>query len=181
MKRNFSISPGIPVVSPFAKGVEGDFSGGPGLIEKRHGNAAFTETCSIDVSGNCPRFAAAKKSTPYYSDEQPDGYNMTIFYNDMDDDEFSDYSGVYFPDLQDANIGVANGGYYLDGHPYISYSFSRGEPSECRDSTVYFYSLSKVPDSINAPEVFRIQLNEIHTTNNCLSDTAVYTYDKYNK
>lgn len=137
----------------------------------------------LDEQANTPRFAEAKVSSPYYSDDlSPLGYTVNLFYNDIDSTGFYDpavYSGGrVYPDLKDsATFGMHNGGYLLDGIPYLSYTYTNGAAGRFDDSSRSFFSL--VPNDTVA-DVIKVLLDSTFLYRDSILTKTFYKYDPRN-
>ncbi|MEZ5357211.1 MAG: RHS repeat-associated core domain-containing protein [Candidatus Zixiibacteriota bacterium] len=141
----------------------------------------------LDAGANTPRFARASISTPYYEGvgNGPNGYSISYYYNDLDDNDFQDPYGdgtLILPDLQDEGLyGEPNGGYLLDGYAYLVYDSSLEESSQDlpHDAVNYYYSLKKFTNHSDASP--RIQLDSTSTLTKGVQNTVSYTYDAYGR
>ncbi|MEZ5359625.1 MAG: RHS repeat-associated core domain-containing protein [Candidatus Zixiibacteriota bacterium] len=134
----------------------------------------------LDKSSTAPRFARTSVSLPYFDGiETSDGFQVHCFYNDIDNNTFSvsGIPGFTFPDLESSSIfGLSNGGYLLDGLEYLQYSYSAGDNSSvCNDSIRSYYSVYH-PDGY-PDQVFRIQLDSVHTRKDLLASDVRFTYE----
>lgn len=143
---------------------------------------------SVGPDGTTPRFCKAEVSTPYYAHENsPEGWTVSYFYNDTSEITISDghyASSVTMPDLQENEVapfyGVRNGGYLLDGKPYLTYSYTSGyDETENVDYTLYKYQLFTTPDAQYVPDVYRIQLVETNSKTDGVATKEIYTYNSY--
>ncbi len=135
----------------------------------------------LDRGAKTPRFARAKVSTPFFAGETPDGYSLHFYYNDVDSTDFYNndiFDSVprRFLNLKDADrFGMDNGGFYLDGVEYLSYSYSVGDlATKKQDSSISYYSVHEPP---NAPvDVYRVRLDSVHTRQDSLTTDVQYVY-----
>ncbi len=134
----------------------------------------------LDKASFAPRFARTAVSLPYYDGiETTDGFQVHCYYNDIDDSTFSvsGIPGFSFPDLESSAVfGLSNGGFLMDGLEYLQYSYSAGDDSTvCNDSVRSYYSVyhpSGYPD-----QVFRVQLDSVHTRKDLLAADIQYAYE----
>lgn len=134
----------------------------------------------LDKSGTTPRFARTRISTPYFPGDDPDGYSVHYFYNDIDNTGFPNaaiYNEMEFPDLESTSrYNVSNGGYRLDGLEYLSYSYSPNDlPSAQIDSTLNYYSLQEA--ATDGSNVYRLIIDSIHTRRDGTPQDTYFLYD----
>ncbi len=136
----------------------------------------------LDQSATTPRFARVKATTPYFSGDSPDGYSVHFFYNDVDSAEF--YNDTIFDSIprallnlnNDSRFGLKNGGFFLDGTEYLSYTYSVGDAaSKMQDSSLSYYSVYAPISSL--PEVRRICLDSTHIRKDSLCSDVSFVYD----
>lgn len=147
----------------------------------------------LDKSTTTPRFTRAKVSTPYFDDDDPEGWTVTYFYNDLSDTTIADghiATNVTLPDLQweitaqDDTIltyGIENGGYWLDGMPYLTYSYTQGSgTSENVDYTYYYYKLYQTRDAATYPLMYHKLLDSTVSRENEMVSKTSYFYETDN-
>ncbi|MEZ5358833.1 MAG: RHS repeat-associated core domain-containing protein [Candidatus Zixiibacteriota bacterium] len=147
----------------------------------------------FDKSGLSPRFSKATVSLPYYNGDSPEGYSVTYFYNDLSDTTLEDghYDSVLtIPDLNDFTIngadtiyrfGIENGGYHLDGMPFLTYSYSADSGlTEQIDYTYNYYKLYQHRDSSYIKGIYHNLLDSTISYTNGIRNKTSYKYDIYN-
>ncbi|MCP4553720.1 MAG: RHS repeat-associated core domain-containing protein [Bacteroidetes bacterium] len=147
----------------------------------------------VDKTDNMPKFSKVVSSLPYYLNDEPDGYSVTYFYNDVGDTAFSDNhlsNEFYIPNLDsmvinhpDTNFiyGIRNGGYYLDGLPIVTYSYSSDSGvSETNNCSYNYYSLNETRYSSIITGVYHKLLDSIITYQEGVRRKVSYEYDPYN-
>ncbi len=141
----------------------------------------------VGQDGVTPKFTKSEVSLPYFASEGgPEGWNVTYYYNDstrisMADGHYaSTVTYPYFDSLpMPPYYGVFNGGYLLDGQPYLTYGYSADSGlSEVIDYTRYFYTLKPTVDTLDG--VYNTFLIKSVSFSSGISDTTLYTYDEYN-
>ncbi len=147
----------------------------------------------LDKSGLTPRFTKATVSLPYFDGDSPDGYAVTYFYNDLSDTIITDghyATTVSIPDLNEFSIvgsdttyqfGIENGGYWLDGMPFLTYSYSADSgTSEEIAYTRNYYQVYKFRDSSIISGVYHKLLDSTVSYMDGKRSKTSYTYDLFN-
>ncbi len=142
----------------------------------------------LDREAKTPRFARTKVSTPYSPGGDPEGFSVHFFYGDIDSSMFT-FEEIFdslphgFRQLDAASLyGVPNGGYYLDGLEYLSYTYTVGDDvDKMQDSTISYYSTYRPESPWGIPEgVYRVRLDSVHTRSDSLTTDITYLYDTFN-
>lgn len=131
----------------------------------------------LDQGVSSPRFSAVYSSDPHSPGSQPNVCHVTRFYNDMDDNAFT-VSGLQLPDLQDSTtFGKYDGGYLLDGLPYLEFDSAAADVGEqCFDSVLSFYSLKQPPTS-RPNSIASPLLDSTRVRKRKVPFSTAYTYD----
>ena len=79
----------------------------------------------LDEGANTPRFARGTASSPFFLTQADTAfviYQTDYFFNDLDDSHI-DRPDLFLPDLESqSTFGLTNGGFALDGAPYLSFA-----------------------------------------------------------
>ncbi len=141
----------------------------------------------VGQDGVTPKFTKSAVSLPYFASEGgPEGWNVTYYYNDSSHISISDghyATTITYPNFDSLPMppyyGRHNGGYILDGLPYLTYTYSADSGlSEVIDYTQYFYTIKPTADTLEG--VFRKFLVKKVTSHSGINDTTLFTYDEYN-
>ncbi|MCK5125753.1 MAG: RHS repeat-associated core domain-containing protein [candidate division Zixibacteria bacterium] len=143
----------------------------------------------ITPDGSSTICARAQVSLPYVYDgtSTPEGYTVSYFYNDFDTLasecnqahplETPLVDRMWVPAIRDETgerYGIKNGGYYLDGLTYLSYSYSTDENYTRVDSVIYKHKL--VAPYSQLPEVYRVDLDNVYKVTDQIASRSSFEY-----
>ncbi|MEZ5360251.1 MAG: RHS repeat-associated core domain-containing protein [Candidatus Zixiibacteriota bacterium] len=143
-----------------------------------------------DALGRTPEFSKVIASQPHYKGDSATGYFAAYYFNDISGDRFADghyADSVFLPDFNDTTgtgesiYGYTNGGYLLDGNPYLSYGFSADSgTSENVDYEKLAFRFEKTSDSSIVENVYRNVLGSLERRNSGYETSTNYLYNKIN-